>query len=168
METNPLDLGAIKARAASVAGEVWKTRECEDYYQGGTYICLDPEAKDGEYWDICRVHGGCEDFLLNAPSDIAYLLARVEALEAALNIAENRLRPKWGKFDDGRGTWVLRAEVKRPDGHTLRQDWLVSEPQVALCDNPKRLLFDEISHVAKNVVNMAVDGPAALAAGGGK
>ena len=90
-----IDLEAIKKRLEGVGDDVWKTRECEDYYQGGTYICVSPEAGYGNEGDICRVEPhGSEDFLLNAPSDIRALLDRVEQLEKVF-LATVAFRDAW-------------------------------------------------------------------------
>lgn len=67
-------------------------------------------------------------------------------------------RPEWDSFDEGRNSYILRCEVRRPDGQRVRQDWLVSRQIVELSDSAKKLLFDEAAPVLKNVIHLAIDG----------
>jgi hypothetical protein len=93
----PLDLEAIRARLRAATPGKWELREDGDYYQCGTYVGVGPYyynhgveidgrhpvEDEGTYFrtDVCRIENAAdEQFLLNAPADIAALLAECDRL----------------------------------------------------------------------------------------
>lgn len=98
-------IAAIRAREAATGfqGPMWASTEADGHSLNNDNILWRDEK--GDVWALLRANhhigdtSALRDFIAHARADIPYLLARVEALEAALGEAIEKMRPLADLFE---------------------------------------------------------------------
>jgi hypothetical protein len=128
-QVNEADLLAIEQRANAATPGPWETREDGDYYQGGTYIGVEPYHYPGPkpgrpekfpdhcYFktDVCRVESGEADreFILHARTDVPALIAEVRRLQhriAERERSDEEFAALHGFSIFGRPSWTIKSD----------------------------------------------------------